>query len=243
MVEERTRELKNAHEDLLLSERLATLGQFSGSISHELRNPLGVIDSSIYFLKRKLVDSDGKVHEHLDRIKASVDNSIETIQSILDLTRMKKPKLERINLILFISEVIGSFKVPQNVKIIREFSDEEILIDADFDQLEMTFNNIMKNAVEAMNRKGELTVLVDSDTDGFVEVSFKDTGLGIKQKDIKKIFQPLFSTKVKGIGFGLSISKMIVERHGGHISADSEPGKGTTVTVKLPIYSEKDVEG
>lgn len=241
MVEERTRELKNAHDDLLLAERLATLGQFSGSISHELRNPLGVIDSSIYFLKMKLKNSDGKVHEHLDRIKSSVDNSIDIIQSILDLTRMKKPKLEKIDLIPFTSRVIEAFKVPSTVKTIREFPDREVLVDADLDQLEMAFNNIIKNAVEAMDRKGNLTVFIVANIDGFVEISFKDTGPGITPENIKKIFQPLFSTKVKGIGFGLSISRMIVERHGGMIKAGSKSGEGTIIAIKLPICGGKTV--
>ncbi|MEE8353327.1 MAG: histidine kinase dimerization/phospho-acceptor domain-containing protein, partial [Dehalococcoidales bacterium] len=112
MVEERTSELRKAQAELVRSERLATLGQFSGNISHELRNPLGVIDSSVYYLKRKLGGDDEKVSEHLDRIKLSVANSTAIIESLLSLTRMKEPSLAETDLVAVVTDSVATSRVP-----------------------------------------------------------------------------------------------------------------------------------
>jgi PAS domain S-box-containing protein len=242
MVEERTKELRDAQEDLVRSEQLATLGQFSGSISHELRNPLGVIDSSIYYLKTKLRDADTKVQEHLDRIKSSVGSATAIIQSLLDLTRMKEPQLAKLDLISVVSDVIATSEVPATVEVIQDFADKQILVKADGEQLRMAFKNIISNALDAMDDKGVLTVRVGTTAGGQAEVSFADTGSGIAPENLSKVFQPLFSTKAKGIGFGLSITNMIVDRHGGMIEARSEAGKGATLIIQLPPYTDKTKE-
>jgi PAS domain S-box-containing protein len=240
LVAERTKELRDAQDDLLRSERLATLGQLSGNISHELRNPLGVVDSSVYYLKRKLKDADGKVQEHLDRIKSSVDSATAVIESLLNLTRMKEPQLARLNLVAIISDAIAISKVPGAVNVTRDFPEQEVPVNADREQLRMTFKNIIKNAVEAMDGKGMLTVTSRTTDNGQAEVSFVDTGPGIATEILERVFQPLFSTKAKGIGFGLSIAKTVVERHGGMIEAKAEPGKGTNLIIRLPLSTDKD---
>ncbi len=228
-------------ERLLESERLATLGQFSGNISHELRNPLGVIDSSAYYLKTKLKDADEKVHEHLDRIKASVTSSTTIIENLLNLTRMEEPKLTKLDLAAVTADAITTSKIPAKVNIIQNFPEEEVPVNADQEQLRMTFKNIIKNAHEAMGGKGTLTVTVSRIADDQAEVSFTDTGTGIAVEDLEKVFQPLFSRKAKGIGFGLSIAKMVIDKHGGAIEAKSEPGKGATIVIQLPLYIDKEV--
>jgi len=242
LVEERTKELKDAQERLLAAERLATLGEFSGSISHELRNPLSVIDSSAYYLKTKLKDADEKVLEHLNRIKSSVGSSTATIESLLNLTRMKEPKLTMVDLIAITSDAIATSKVPDTVKVIQDFPGQEVWVNADHEQLRMAFNNIIKNASEALEGKGTLTVTVRTAADSRAEVSFTDTGQGIAEENLDRVFQPLFSTKTRGIGFGLSIAKMVIDKHGGTIEAKSEPGKGATITIQLPQYPDKDRE-
>jgi len=242
LVDERTKELRDAQEELLRAERLATLGQFSGNISHELRNPLGVIDSSVYYLKTKLGDADKKVREHLDRISGSVSRSTAIIESLLNLTRMKEPQLERFDPTDITAEAIATSKVPATVKVVQNFPQQQVLVDADGEQLCMAFQNIIKNAIEAMDNRGILTVTARVTTDRQAEVSFTDNGPGIAAEDLGKVFQPLFSTKAKGIGFGLSISRMIVERHGGTIEARSEPGEGAAIIIRLPLASREDRE-
>ena len=221
-------------EKLLASERLATLGQFSGNISHELRNPLGVIDSSVYYLKTKLKDADSKVLEHLERVKSSVSSATAIIESLLNLTRMKEPQLERLNLAAITADTTATAKVPAAVNIVQDFPEQGVPVDADGAQLRMAFKNIIKNAVEAMDNEGTLTVTAHTTADGKAEVSFADTGTGITVENLESVFQPLFSTKARGIGFGLSIVRMIIDKHGGTVEAKSEPGKGATIIIRLP---------
>jgi len=234
LVEQRTRDLKGAQEELLRSERLATLGQFSGSISHELRNPLAVIGSSVYYMEEKLEGADRKVLEHLGRIKSSVSSSTAIIESLLNLTRMQAPRLKKLDFRAVISDAIASSKVPTGVEVVRNFPKGELVVNADGEQLRMAFKNIIKNAVEAMDNKGTLTITACVTVDKQAEVSFADTGPGIAAENLEKVFQPLFSTRAKGIGFGLSIARMIIDKHGGTIEARSEPGEGAVITIRLP---------
>jgi PAS domain S-box-containing protein len=236
------KQLKEYSQHLVRSERLATLGQFSGNISHELRNPLGVIDSSIYYLKTKLKDADEKTLEHLDRIRASVDGATATIDSLLNLTRMREPRLARLDLIAVTADAINTSKVPATVNVIQSFPEQEVLVNADHEQLVMAFKNVITNAIDAMGGVGMLTVTIHRTADGQAEVSFADTGPGIAAENLDKVFQPLFSTKAKGFGFGLSIAKMVIDSHGGTIEAKAEPGKGATIIIRLPLYMEKDKE-
>jgi PAS domain S-box-containing protein len=235
-------ERKEMEEKLLKSERLAMLGKSSGSISHELRDPLSVIGSSTYYLKIKLRDADQKIVEHLDRIELSVGNATAIIESLLNLTRMEEPQLARLDLIAIIHDAIATSEVPDNVNIIQNFPEQEVLVDGDGEQLTVVFRNIIKNAVEAIDSKGTLTVTVHMNADERAEVSFADTGPGIALEDLDRVFQPLFSTKAKGIGFGLSISRMIIDKHGGTIEAKSEPGKGAALIIRLPLHTDKDEE-
>lgn len=235
-------ERRQMQERLLVAERLATLGQFSGNISHELRNPLSVIDSSVYYLKTRLKDADEKTQQHLDRIKSSVVSSTAIIESLLNLTRMEKPRLGRLNLIAITADAVAAFKVPSAVNIVNKFPEEEVAINADGEQLRMAFKNVIKNAVEAMDGQGTLTVTAYTTADGKAEVSFTDTGSGIAAENLERVFQPLFSTKAKGIGFGLSIARTIINKHGGTIEAKSEPGKGANIIIKFPLFVDKDEE-
>lgn len=230
------KELREAQEEIIRKERLATLGRLSGSIAHELRNPLGVIDSSAYYLKKKLKDADEKVQEHLDRIKSQVGSSTATIESLLNLTRIKEPKTERLDLIAITSEGIAACKVPDTVNVIQSFPEERVLVSADGGQLSLAFGNVVTNSLEAMGGDGTLTVTISRISDEQAELCFADTGPGIDPENIERIFRPLFSTKAKGIGLGLSITKMVIDKHGGTIEARSEPGRGATIIVRLPLY-------
>jgi len=237
LAEERTRQLNEAHEKLIVSGRLAVLGQLSGSISHEIRNPLGVIDSSVYYLKMKLSGADAKVQEHLSRIKGEVVKCTSIIQSLLNLTGMKKPVKGPLNLAEAIDSAIAGSKIPPDISIVREVPDCEVFVNADAEQLGMMFKNIIVNAVQAMEESGTLAVSVHTENKDWAEVTWRDTGPGIALEVLGKVFEPLFSTKAKGIGFGLSICRMIAESHGGSIDASSEPGQGAAFVVRLPLCS------
>ncbi|OIO02612.1 hypothetical protein COY52_02850 [Candidatus Desantisbacteria bacterium CG_4_10_14_0_8_um_filter_48_22] len=227
-------DLRTAQEELLSKEKLVAIGQFAAGIAHELRNPLATIDSSAFYLKTKLESAGEKVSQHLDRIKSSTEDAASIIQSILNLTRIEEARFERMDISLFLSGLINASKLPPSINIARNFPSEKIMVKADKGQLQIALKNIITNAAEAMDWKGSLTVDVRSLADRRIEISFTDTGSGIAPEDINRVFEPFFSTKAKGIGFGASISKMIIERHGGTIEVRSEPRRGTTVFIRLP---------
>jgi two-component system sensor kinase FixL len=234
--------LRDAQEELIRKEKLATIGNLSGGIAHELRNPLGVIDSSAYYLKKRLKEANEKVQEHLDRIKAQVGRATAIIESLLNLTRIKEPRLETLDLKAITSEGIATSTVPDTVNVVRKFPEEGVLVSADREQLSLALRNIVANAVEAMTGEGTLTVTVCRASDDRAELSFIDTGPGIDPENLDRIFEPLFTTRAKGIGFGLSIARMVIDRHGGTIEARSETGRGATIIVRLPLYVDRGKE-
>jgi PAS domain S-box-containing protein len=231
-----------AEEQVRSFERLAAIGELSGNISHELRNPLATIDSSIFYLKGKLKDSDEKVLVHLERIKSSVDRSTGIIQSLLNLARLKEPQRASVELRDRVSATIASSQIPDAVRVTKDFPAEAVNLLADSEQLNMVFYNVITNAVQAMEGKGTLTVSIRTSPD-LAEIAFTDTGPGIPTENLDQIFRPLFSTKAKGIGLGLSIAKLIIERHGGTMRARSELGKGATIAIRLPMDRGKANEG
>ncbi|MDY6969454.1 MAG: PAS domain S-box protein [Spirochaetota bacterium] len=239
LVEDRTRELEETQEKLIAAERLAVLGKVSGSISHELRNPLGVIDSSVYFLKRKFKDQiNPKLDEHFNRIKVHIKRSTSIIESLINLTQMKHPVKNKLNLADVIKRVVDNSNIPQSIELSIKLVQENIFIQGDLEQLCITFQNIITNALQAMSNKGKLTIQTEVDEKRqFVETIFEDTGSGISDENIDRIFQPLFSTKAKGIGFGLSICQQIIEKHNGVIEAISKAGEGATFIIRLPLYN------
>ena len=239
---ETSRQLKATQEELIRKERFAILGQFSGNISHELRNPLGVIDSSIYYLQMRLNEKDEKIRQHLDRISHSVKGATTIIENLLNLTRMNNPILLRYNLTSLLTDCLETCTVPDTVQVITDFSEKEILVKAEKEQMRMAIDNLVKNAVSAMNESGTLTVATRVTENMEAEVSFLDTGTGIEPNHLSQVFLPLFTTKAKGIGLGLSITKMIIENHKGKISVSAEPGKGAKFIIRIPIYSAGSTE-
>ncbi|MEE8353780.1 MAG: ATP-binding protein, partial [Dehalococcoidales bacterium] len=169
------------------------------------------------------------------RIKLSVANSTAIIESLLSLTRMKEPSLAETDLVAVVTDSVATSRVPERISVKRELPQSAVTVHGDPEQLRMAFKNIIKNAVEAIADGGALTVSINRGSNGTAEVSFADTGEGIDPENLEAVFQPLFSTKAKGIGFGLSIARMVLDRHGGRLSVTSEPGRGTVFTARLPL--------
>ncbi len=242
LVADRTRELEEAQERLIASERLAILGQFAGSLSHEIRNPLAVISNAAYYLGSKVETADESVSRSIETIRRRVMQAAELIESILRLSRMEEPVRERIDLADCLREVVDNFGVPEAVNVGWSLPETPAEIDVDPDQLRMAARNIIQNSVQAMPRGGEFSVAlvpVEEDTGGrWWEICFSDTGQGVGEEELAKIFEPLFTTKTYGIGFGLSIVRMIVERHGGTVAAAAGKGGGMVLTMRLPAPDE-----
>ncbi|MBI4304405.1 MAG: PAS domain S-box protein, partial [Chloroflexi bacterium] len=216
-------------------QRLATIGQLSGSIAHELRNPLGVVDGSAYYLQKNLPDASERIKAHLQRMRDAVSRSVAIIETLLRLTQMKEPRLYSLDLKAFIPYILADCNIPPSVETAHSFCEGEVSVRGDQEQLRLAFRNIISNAVQAMEGKGTLKIEVRT-ADGLAEVCFADSGPGISAENLERVFEPLFTTKARGIGLGLTLTRNIIEKHQGTITAKSEVGKGATFVVCLPLH-------
>jgi signal transduction histidine kinase len=235
MVEERTKELQDAQEQLIRREKLAVLGQMAGGVGHELRNPLAAIKNAAYFLDMVLEKPDPAVKETLEILEKEVATSENVISSLLGFARTKSPVWRKVDLKDVVQETLSRIAVPENVEVVSRLDGRLPIILADPDQLGQVFGNIILNTIQAMSGGGRLVVKSEVPNSEWVAVSFTDTGVGIPKENLGRLFEPLFTTKAKGIGLGMAVTKTLVEGHGGRIEVESEVGKGSTFTVKLPI--------
>jgi PAS domain S-box-containing protein len=235
-------ELKQLEEQLVRKEKLATIGQLASGVGHELRNPLGVIGNSAYYLNMKLKDADEKVRKHIEILQREVHRANRIISDLLDFSRVSPPALETCNVNSIIKDTLADLKLPENISLETQLNDELPGILVDPDQIRQVFLNLSSNAVQAMPEGGRLEIKTGV-KDDFAEIMLRDTGEGIPKEHLQKIFDPLFTKKAKGIGLGLSIVKGIVEGHKGTIEVESEVGEGTTFTIKLPFQSIEEEGG
>jgi PAS domain S-box-containing protein len=234
MVEKRTRQLKEAQEQLVKSERLAAIGQVAAMVGHDLRNPLTGIKGAAYYLKTKpALKTDKKTMEMLELIEKDIEYSNKIITDLLEYSREVHLELTETTPRSIVSETLSLLEVPKNVEIINLTQDEP-RTKVDIEKLNRFFVNLIKNAFDAMPKGGKLTIKSIRTHDN-VELAFTDTGMGMTKEQMGKIWTPFFTTKAKGMGLGLPICKRIVEAHGGHISVQSMAGLGTTFTVTIPI--------
>jgi len=240
LVEERTKELLDAQERLVRSEKLAMLGQLAGSISHELRNPLGVIKNAVYFLNTALEEPEPAVKETLELLDEEVATSEHIISSLLDFARPKSPTPQSVDIDDIFQEALAYITIPENIQMVNQLDKSLPAIPADPDQFVQVFGNIILNAIQAMPEGGQLVIKSEVLSPQWMAISFTDTGAGILKENLNKLFEPLFSTKAKGIGLGLAITNTLVKEHGGTIEVQSEIGKGSTFTVKLPLNGKEE---
>ena len=213
-------------------ERLVVLGQMASGIAHELRNPLNVVRTSVFFLKNAKSASEEKKEEHLDRIGRQVAVANDVITALSDFAKLPLPKAEPVHVKELLAEVLAGVELPKSILPTISCDDQMSAIVGDRRQLAIVFGNLIRNAVEAMPQGGQL--LLRTVPDGTcLCVEIRDTGHGISPQDIRRIFEPFFSTKARGIGLGLAITKAIVENHRGQLLVTSQPGEGTCFTVRL----------
>ena len=239
----RTRELTDAQEKLVRQEKLAVLGQLAGSVGHELRNPLSVINNAVYYLKMTQPEVDEKISKYHAVIEQEVHNAEKIITDLLDFARVKSVDRELVAIPDLVQRVLARFPVPEYITTVLDLPPDLPNIFVDQRQMEQVLGNLTTNAGQAMTEAGTLTVsaqpadLGDGQPDVRIQVS--DTGSGITEENLKKLFEPLFTTKIRGIGLGLAVSRKLAEANGGRIEVESEVGKGSTFTVYLPIKSSE----
>ncbi len=234
MVEQRTEQLKQTQSKLVRSERLAAIGELAGMVGHDLRNPMTSIKGAAYFLKAKyssVLDATGK--EMLSTMDDSIDYSNKIINDLLDYSRDMKLELSETTPKMLLKNAFSLVEVPEKIEI-RDTTSDTPIVRADTGKVVRVFVNIIKNAFDAMPKGGILAV-TSRETERSWEITFEDNGAGMKQETLSKLWTPLFTTKAKGMGFGLAICKRIVETHGGKIAVESTVGKGTRFTVNIPI--------
>jgi signal transduction histidine kinase len=211
-------------------------------VGHDLRNPLTGIKNSAYFLKKKGTDiSEVQSKEMLDTINKCVDYSNKIINDLLDYSREIHLDLKEYSPKQLLLESLAMTQIPEKVKIVNRLRDTPNL-KVDSDKLKRVFINLIKNALDAMPNGGKLTI-AGKEVTGSLEISFSDTGIGISDDVIPKLFSPLFTTKAQGMGFGLAICKRVTEAHGGKITVKTVKGKGTTFKITLPLNSKPEIGG
>ncbi|MFX0102972.1 MAG: nitrogen regulation protein NR(II), partial [Candidatus Hodarchaeota archaeon] len=238
-VKQRTKALQDAQERIIYQEKLATIGKIAGSIAHELRNPLFVINNSIYYLNKKLTNSNQKIRKHLDIIQEELKKSTDIISSLFNYWNEQPHSFQEANINDIINLLLEDTQIPNNIRLKKNLDADLLIINVNKIQIQLAFRNIIANALQAMPQGGNLeigTVRMKN----IVEIEFKDTGRGMEKKNLQKIFDPLFTTKTKGIGLGLTIVKDIVENHKGTIEVESQVGIGTTFLIRLPMKKDGD---
>ena len=232
-------ERKQMEKQLFKAERLAAIGELAAMIGHDLRNPLTGIIGAAYYLRTKLgLKMDPKAREMLEIIEKDIEYSNKIINDLLEYSREIKLEVTETTPKLLTREALALVTVPENVQLVN-LAENEPKLRGDIDKLKRTFANIVKNAFDAMPVGGTLTVgckRMDED----LAFTFSDTGVGMSKEVLDKLWRPLFTTKAKGMGFGLPICKRIIEAHGGKISVESTVGKGSTFIIIIPIEPKVD---
>ena len=233
-VEERTQQLRDAQEQLVRQEKLAMLGQMAGSVGHELRSPLTVINNAAYFLKLVQPDADPTVKEYLNLIEAETQNAEKIITELLDFARIKSVDRAWVAVADLLSAVLNRFPPPASVTVSFDTALDLPRIFVDPRQMEQVLGNLVQNAQQAMKQGGILTLAAHVQEDQMA-ISVGDTGDGIPAENMPKLFEPLFTTKPKGIGLGLAVSQKLADANGGRMEVQSEVGVGSVFTLWLPI--------
>jgi signal transduction histidine kinase len=240
-VRERTKELESAlgelhdaQETLVRKEKLATLGLLAGGVGHELRNPLGVMTNAIYYLSAVMKEAPAEVKEYLEILRTQIALSEKIVGDLLDFARIKPPQWESVALRHIVDAQLARAGPLEAVRIEHDFPADLPAVRVDRVQMGQVVLNLIMNALQAMNGHAVLTFRGRHTGAGIVRLDVIDTGMGMTPDQMRRLFEPLYTTKARGIGLGLAVSQGLVRANGGTISAESKPGTGTTMSVSLP---------
>jgi PAS domain S-box-containing protein len=229
LAEQRAAQLKDA-------ERLAAIGATAGMVGHDIRNPLQAILGDLYLAREEIegMPNDERkqtINDSLTEIGKNVEYINKIVADLQDFARPLKPNAEETNLKFIIDDLLAKNGLPENVKVNIKLETEKVVADSTF--ISRIMYNLVNNAVQAMPKGGKLTIRTSKEENDTV-ISVKDTGVGIPDAVKNKLFTPMFTTKAKGQGFGLAVIKRMTEALGGTVSFESQEGKGTTFSIRLP---------
>lgn len=241
--------IKSIEANSLRKERLAYIGTFAANLAHEIKNPLSGIRGAAQLLSRKVHDE--KLNDYMNVIMNEADRLNKILNEMLDFARPANLVKKNINIHKVLDSVVLLLQENLPPAAFYKGYDPSIPgVAGDESQLTQVFLNLVKNAKEAVGKDGSIRIitrmltefhLVEEGSKGgkMAAVEIKDNGCGIKPEDLEKIFTPFFTTKPKGSGLGMAISLKIIKEHGGHLRIDSTPGKGTSVSVYLPVFDNE----
>jgi two-component system NtrC family sensor kinase len=232
-------ELERSQAQLVQAEKMAAIGRLAASIAHEINNPLQAIHNSLHLSLHKSLEDDKRL-QYVDMAQAEVQRLIEIVQRMLDFYRPSRGGSAPTDINSIVNNVLALAQKRlehSSVQVHTHLSPDLPPVPVVADQITQVFLNVVINAIEAMPSGGELHLETLLSEDGeWALTRFRDTGLGMPAEQIANLFEPFYTTKADGTGLGLAISYGIVERHGGEIDVSSQPGRGTTFIVRLPIH-------
>ena len=232
------KKVKEMEKELELKERLVSLGKLASGMAHEIRNPLNAISLSVQRLKREFLPEEEKKTEYLtflDIMRSELVRVDRIVEEFLLSTRAHAPFMNE-NLYNILDEVltiVGEKAASREITIVNKV-DRQTVVESQKDRLKQAFYNIILNGIEAIGQKGSLEIWM-KEKDNAVDIYIKDSGCGIKEEELHKIFEYHYTTKDKGMGLGLPISYMIVKDHGGDLRVENGKRQGTTFTITLPM--------
>ncbi|MBW1791651.1 MAG: cache domain-containing protein, partial [Deltaproteobacteria bacterium] len=235
---------KYTKQKIMESERLATIGQLAAGVAHELNNPLGGVLIYSHLLLENLSQNDPQ-RENLEKIVTQATRCKKIVKGLLDFSRQTEPKTEPVDINELLNRTLSLVEnqaIFQNINLSKNLYASPPKVNVDSTQIQQVFINIILNAAEAMEGQGNLSIQTKvSEDKNFMEIEFTDTGCGIPEENMERLFEPFFSTKEVGCGtgLGLSIGYGIVQRHNGTIEVKSQVGKGTTFIIRLSTAEEK----
>lgn len=250
MVEERTEELETAQSELVKREKLSVLGQLTATVSHELRNPLGVIRSSNFFLQRKIHSDNEKIEKHFKRIDEQVNHCDLIVADLLEFTRGRSLSIETRNMVPWIKELMAQLEESEGIHIETRFDETLPAIPHDQEKIRRVLVNLIENASQAVHAKAEkmekentpyiphIRLMLGLDGD-MVRIEICDNGSGMDEETCARAFEPLFTTRARGTGIGLANVHKIITEHSGQIELSSSEEEGTTAIVRLPLIHKK----
>lgn len=229
--------------ELLKSEKLAAIGKLSGSVAHDIRNPLGAINNSIYYLDTFLGQKiqNEKFTKHIGIMRREIDRANEIISDLMDYSRDNTPHLSKTHINPLIESALEGISIPDHISIQKNLSHEIPDMLLDHSQIRRVLGNLIQNSIHALGNGGVIEIRSAAKNDQLT-ITVADNGEGIAGEHLESIFEPLYTTKSKGVGLGLSIALTFIAKHGGNIDCSSTPGHGTIFTITLPVTREAATE-
>ena len=227
-------QLRDTQDELVRKEKLATIGQLASSVGHELRNPLGVMANAVYILERTIDSPSPRAQQYLKLLDTQIKLSERIVSDLLDSARSKSPQRRDVDVHTLITEQLSRVAVPSNLHVEVAVEEELPQVHVDPDQIGQIMVNLLTNAAQAMDNQPGMLSIRARDGDGRVHIDVRDTGPGVPPELVDKIFEPLYTTKARGIGLGLSVSRSLATANRGTLTVMNHPGGGAVFTLVLP---------